>query len=101
VKQIGSMFERAYALEASRPTREEVETLLMDGYACALEMERERSEIARRTSLLLGQMDNGDHAGELPLLSARHTVVDRNVRWLRSLLAELRAYGSGLTSLDE
>jgi hypothetical protein len=46
-------------------------------------------------------MDNGDHAGELPLLSARHTVVDRNVRWLRSLLAELRAYGSGLTSLDE
>jgi hypothetical protein len=98
VKRIGSMFERAYALEVPRPTQEEVEALLMEGYACALELERERSEIERKTSLLLGQMDIGDHLSELRLLSARHAEVDRNVRWLRSLLVELRGYEASLPS---
>jgi len=98
VQRIGAMFERAYALEAPRPSREEIETVLMDGYACALELERERSAIERRTSLLIAELSNGDNAGELRLLSARHTEVDRNVRWLRSLLVELREYGASRRS---
>jgi hypothetical protein len=100
VQQIGAMFERAYALEATRPSREEIETVLMDGYACALELERERSEIERQTSLLIAEVANGGHAGELRLLSARHIEVDRNVRWLRSLLVELRDYRASLPSSE-
>jgi hypothetical protein len=99
VQRIGAMFERAYALEAPRPSRDEIETVLMEGYACALELERERSEIERRTSLLIAG-ENGDHSAELRLLSARHTEVDRNVRWLRSLLVELREYGVTLRSSE-
>jgi hypothetical protein len=98
VQRIGAMFERAYALEAPRPSPDEIETVLMAGYACALELERERSELERRTSLLVAEVGNGDHLGELRLLSARHTEVDRNVRWLRSLLVELREYGATLRS---
>lgn len=98
VQRIGAMFERAYALEGPRPSRQEIETVLMEGYACALDLERERSEIERRTSLLIAEMGNGDRAGELRLLSARHTEVDRNVRWIRSLLAELRDYHASLRS---
>ena len=98
VQRIGAMFERAYALEAPRPSREEIEAVLMDGYACALELEHERSEIEHRTSLLLSELANGGHAGELRLLSARHIEVDRNLRWLRSLLVELREYRASLPS---
>jgi hypothetical protein len=98
VQRIGSMFERAYVPEAPKPSSEEIEAVLMEGYACALEMDRERSQIERRTALLITAAANGEHPGELRLLSARHTELDRNVRWLRSLLVELGEYGASLRS---
>jgi hypothetical protein len=98
VRRIGSLFERAYAPEAPSPSWEEVEGVLTDGYARALEMERERSELERRTSLLLAAVQNGNRTAELRALSARHSEVDRNVGWLRSLLVELRQYAASLRS---
>jgi hypothetical protein len=101
VERIGSMFARAYAPDAPKPSSDEIETVLMEGYACALEMERERAQIERRTSVLLAAMGNNNHTGgELRLLSARHTELDRNIRWLRSLLVELGEYGASLRSSE-
>jgi hypothetical protein len=100
VQRIGSMFERAYAPEARRPNLDEIDAVLMEGYACALEMERERSQIERSTSLLVRAAGEGDQGGKLRLLSARHTELDRNIRWLRSLLVELGEYGAGLRSAE-
>jgi hypothetical protein len=96
VRRVGAMFERAYAIDATRPTSKEVETILRDGYACALELERERSQIERKTAMLIAAAADSDQLTELRLLGARHAELDRNIRWLRSLLLELREYRAGL-----
>jgi hypothetical protein len=93
VRRIGSIFERAYATGASKPTWVEVEQLLGDGYAQTLRMESERTQIERLVSRLVAGPVEGDIAHELRALSARHGEVDRNARWLRSLLGELHEYG--------
>jgi hypothetical protein len=72
VKRIGALFARGQAGE-ERPGWREIETLLTDGYALALGLEGERS---RRRAAGLG-----------------HSVIERDIRWLRSLLDELHAQG--------
>ena len=94
VRRIGILFERAYAPEAERPTWPEVEELLTEGYARALQLEGERSDIERRMGELVHDRSERNLTIELRALSARHAEVDRNVRWLRSLLAELHDFGS-------
>jgi hypothetical protein len=94
VRRIGILFERAYAPEAERPTWPEVEELLTEGYARALALEGERADIERRMGLLVHDRSERNLAIELRALSARHAEVDRNVRWLRSLLSELHDFGS-------
>jgi hypothetical protein len=96
VRRVGSLFERAYATGAERPTWAEIEDLLTEGYAHALGLEGERAQIEKRISSLISASHERDTAIELRALSARHSEIDRNVRWLRSLLAELREYGSGI-----
>ena len=96
VRRIGSVFERAYAPDAIRPTWTEVERLLGDGYAQALRMDSERKQIERRVTKLVATPAEREVTHELRALSARYGEVDRNLRWLRSLLEELRDYGLAL-----
>ena len=96
VRRIGSLFERAYADGAERPAWAEVEEVLTEGYALALALEGRRSQIERRISRLVADPPGRDAGHELRGLSARHGELDRNVLWLRSLLAELHEYGSVL-----
>jgi hypothetical protein len=99
VRRIGLLFERAYAADADRPSWPEVEELLTVGYARALALEGERADIERQIGTLVRANGAGSANGErtkivLRALSARHAELDRNVRWLRSLLAELHEFGS-------
>jgi hypothetical protein len=94
VRRIGVLFERAYAPDSPPPTWPEVEELLTEGYARALALEGERADIERRIGTLVGGYCEGNSTTELRALSARHAELDRNVRWLRSLLAELHEFGS-------
>jgi hypothetical protein len=73
VKRIGALFARNYA-GGGRPEWPEIESLLTDGYALALGLEAER---ARRRAL-----------------GAGHSIIDRDIRWLRSILDELHVQGS-------
>jgi hypothetical protein len=94
VRKIGSVFERAYAPDARRPSRPEIEELLTEGYARALALEGECADIERRIAALVRDHSEQDPTRELRSLSARHGEADRNVRWLRSLLEELRELAS-------
>jgi hypothetical protein len=73
VKRIGALFARGHA-SGERPEWLEIEALLTDGYALALELESER---ARRRS-----------AG------AGFSVIERDIHWLRSILDELHVQAS-------
>ena len=90
VRKIGSLFERAYTPDARRPSWPEIEELLTEGYARALALEGERADIERRIATLVRDYCEEVPAVELRALGARHSELDRNVRWLRSLLTELR-----------
>jgi hypothetical protein len=94
VQRIGALFERAYAVDAEPPTWPEVEALLTEGYANALALEGERSDIESRIGTLVRDRSQPDPTHELRALSARHAEIDRNVRWLRSLLTELRDFAT-------
>jgi hypothetical protein len=72
VRQIGTLFARGQA-GGGRLEWREIETLLTDGYALALGLEWERS---RRRADGLG-----------------YSVIERDIRWLRSLLDELHSQG--------
>src|SRR5688500_3347147 len=75
VKRVGALFARGQANE-ERPEWREIATLLTDGYALALALEWERS---RRRSRGLG-----------------FSAIERDIRWLRSLLDELHLQGRHL-----
>jgi hypothetical protein len=72
VKRIGTLFARNYASEG-RPEWPEIEALLTDGYALALELESERN---RLRSMGVG-----------------FSIIERDIRWLRSILDELHVQG--------
>ena len=72
VKRIGALFARSQA-SGERPEWLEIERLLTDGYALALELEVER---ARRRSV-----------------GAGYSIIERDIRWLRSILDELHVQG--------
>jgi len=92
VRRVGLLFQRAYAPDADRPTWPEIEELLGEGYARALALEGERADVELRIGTIVRDADRSSTT-ELRALSARHAELDRNARWLRSLLAELRGLG--------
>ena len=92
VQRIGSLYEHRFSSDGERPSWPEIENVLTEGYARALEMERERSRLEREISAVVLAPERDSNV-ELRALSARHAELDRNVRWLRTLLADLREYG--------
>jgi hypothetical protein len=68
----------------------DVEHTLTDGYAAALELERERLRIERRMTELARTVDRAEEAGELRRLAARLTGTEAKLSEIRLLLAELR-----------
>jgi hypothetical protein len=72
IKRIGALFARGQA-SGERPAWLEIEALLTDGYALALGLEAER---ARRESI-----------------GAGFSIIERDIRWLRSILDELHVQG--------
>jgi hypothetical protein len=72
VKRIGALFARNYA-GGGRPEWPEIETLLTDGYALVHELESERNR--RR------------------LAGAAYSIIERDIRWLRSILSEVHVQG--------
>jgi hypothetical protein len=72
VRRIGALFARSHA-DGGRPEWPEIETLLTDGYAFVLELEAERNQ--RR------------------LAGAGYSIIERDIRWLRSILSELHVRG--------
>jgi len=72
VKRIGALFARTYA-GGGRPEWLEIETLLTDGYALVHELESERNR--RR------------------LAGAAYSIIERDIRWLRSILSEVHLQG--------
>src|SRR5437867_574826 len=71
--EVGSLLDRAGVSGPETPSLREVERVLTDGYACTMNLEAERSRIARQASQL-----------------------DYDIVLLRALLEELRDYGSVL-----
>jgi hypothetical protein len=72
VKRIGALFASNFA-GGGRPEWPEIEAVLTDGYALALDLETERNR--RRAS------------------GTGYSIIDRDIRWLRSILAELHVQG--------
>jgi hypothetical protein len=72
VKRVGALFARGQG-GGKRPRWAEIEALLTDGYALALGLEAERE---RRRSI-----------------GAPASIIERDIRWLRSLLDELHVQG--------
>ena len=72
VKRIGGLFARNHA-GGGRPEWPEIETLLTDGYALVHELESERNR--RR------------------LAGAAYSIIERDIRWLRSILSEVHVQG--------
>ena len=91
VERIGAVIAR----EGREPTWKEVEGLLTEGYAHTLALESDRWQIERRLATVASS-SNGKAGVELRALMDRHTKVDREIQWLRCLLAELLEYGVGL-----
>jgi hypothetical protein len=75
VKRIGALFARNHA-GGERPEWLEIETLLTDGYALVHELESERNR--RR------------------LAGAAYSIIERDIRWLRSILSEVHLQGRQL-----
>jgi hypothetical protein len=72
VKRIGALFARGYG-SAGGPEWLEIEMLLTDGYALVHELESERNR--RR------------------LAGAAYSIIERDIRWLRSILSEVYLQG--------
>src|SRR5439155_19786798 len=79
VKRIGLIFERAYQTGARPPKWPEVERLLTEGYAHALQLEGERVSVQRRTAQLLSA-GGRSHSFELRSLNARQEELTRQIR---------------------
>jgi hypothetical protein len=97
VKRMGSLFARGHAGNGERLEWSEIEELLTDGYALALALEAERARVYKQIFEL--ECAGGElaleprEAGRLRSLGADYAVIERDIRWLRSLLEELHAYG--------
>ena len=101
VERIGVVFQRAAMAPADRPEPEEVEALLAEGYAEALVLEMEQARIERRIADLFAEgskRPHGSPARELRALGAKRFSRERDIVRLRSLLDELRDYGTTLKS---
>jgi hypothetical protein len=101
VERIGLIFQRAAMAAAKRPEPAEVEALLAEGYAEALVLEMEQARIERRIADLFGagsKRPHGSPARELRTLGAKRFSRERDIVRLRSLLDELRDYGTTLKS---
>lgn len=96
VRRIGLIFERAYQTGARPPKWPEVERLITEGYAHALQLEGERASVQRRTAQLLSSTGGRSHSFELRSLNARQEELTRQIRWLRSIVDELHQYGAAL-----
>ena len=68
----------------------DVEHTPTDGYAAALELERERLRIERRMTELARTVDDPEEAGELRGLAAKLTGTEAQISEIRMLLVELR-----------
>jgi hypothetical protein len=75
-----------------------VEHTLTDGYAAALELERERLRIERRMSELARTVERPEEAGELRRLAARLTSTEAQLSEIRTLLAQLRRVADSRTA---
>jgi hypothetical protein len=101
VERIGLVFQRAGLPDGERPEPAEVEALLAEGYAEALMLEMEQARIERRIADLFAagsKQPHGSPARELRRLGARRFSRERDIVRLRSLLDELRDYGTTLRS---
>jgi hypothetical protein len=76
----------------------ELEHTLTDGYAAALELERERLRIERRMSELARTVDRPEEADELRGLAARLIGTEGKLSELRTLLDELRRLADSRTT---
>ena len=94
VAQIGALFARAHAIRGEPPAWPEIEEVLTDGYALALDLEAERWRIERRMTELVSAPPGRDGKTEARALRTRHVALEGDIRWLRSLLEELQEYGS-------
>ena len=101
VARIGTLFARVHAASADPPSWPEVENLLTDGYALALELEAERWRIERRMAELALDRARSGGQTEQRSLGARHAKIDDDIGRLRSLLKELQHYGRQLPGAPE
>jgi hypothetical protein len=101
VERIGLVFQRAGMPAAERPEPAEVEALLAEGYAEALLLEMEQARLERRIADLFAagpKRSHGSPARELRMLGAKRFSRESDIVRLRSLLEELRDYGTTLKS---
>jgi hypothetical protein len=101
VERIGLVFQRAGMPAGERPEPEEVEALLAEGYGEALMLEMEQARIERRIADLFAGGSKRPHASparELRRLGAKRFSRESDIVRLRSLLEELRDYGTSLKS---
>lgn len=73
----------------------EVEPLLTEGYAHTLALQAERWQIERRLAVISSSR-KASAVLERSSLAERHDEVERDIKWLRALLAELHDHGTAL-----
>jgi uncharacterized protein len=73
----------------------EIETILTEGYAHTLRLEAQRLRIEARLAEPRAPI-NGTGVARIRSLVNRHEQVNREIEWLRALLAELHDHGASL-----
>jgi uncharacterized protein len=93
IERVGSFLHGDHA----NGTWPEIESLLTEGYAHSLHLEARRWRIEERLSEPL-PTSNRSGVARIRSLVDSHEEVDREIQWLRALLAELQDYGTTLRS---
>jgi hypothetical protein len=94
-----SLVERVGAALGARHSDSEswlkIEPLLTEGYAYTLALQAERWQIERRLGVI-GSSRKASAVLERGWLAGRHDEIERDIKWLRALLAELHQHGMPL-----
>jgi hypothetical protein len=95
---LSSLVERVGSLlhgDRANGTWPEIESLLTEGYAHTLHLEAQRWRIEETLSRPL-PTKNRRGVARIRALVESHEKLDREIQWLRALLAELQEYGASL-----
>jgi hypothetical protein len=99
--RIGSVFNRTHQHEKKPGSNEDIERLLVEGYAEAIALELEQARIERRIADLFAagsKRADRSPAAELRELGERRLARQQEIDRLRSMLEELRDFAASMAT---